>query len=284
MKARRRSSSSRRRPGSRSTTTRTSIDNPEYFAKVQGRSAPGQGHRPRHHRLDRQRPLLGEYVSQGLGAEARQEPHPEHLEPHRRAGEPAVRPEPRVLAPLVLGHGRDRLERGTSPSPSRPSRSSSRPEAQGQGAASGTRWATRSGSSCSRTATTRRRSPTSRSTARSPRSRRPSGLGPDPQVLRQRLRAAARDRRPRGVHRVVRRHRSAARRQPEAEVGHPGEGRDHLDGQHAHPARRQRADGVDVHELRLRPEDRRAARPRRRLHLVGQGREGGGGEARPGGG
>ncbi len=53
-------------------------------------------------------------------------------------------------------------------------------------------------------------------------------------------------------------------RQPEAQVGDPREGRDHLDRQHADPARRQRADGLDVHELRLRPEDRGAARPRAR--------------------
>ena len=53
-------------------------------------------------------------------------------------------------------------------------------------------------------------------------------------------------------------------RRPEGQVGHRREGRDHLDRQHAHPARRQRADGLDVHELRLRPEDRRPARPRGR--------------------
>ena len=38
------------------------------------------------------------------------------------------------------------------------------------------------------------------------------------------------------------------------------------------PHGRQRADGVDVHELRLRPEDRGPDRGRHELHLVGQGR------------
>ena len=61
----------------------------------------------------------------------------------------------------------------------------------------------------------------------------------------------------------------------------PEQGRDHLDGQHVHPARRQRADRLHLHELRLRPEDRGAGRRRDELHLGRQGRQGGGAQARP---
>ena len=104
---------------------------------------------------------------------------------------------------------------------------------------------------------------------------------PDPPLHRERLRPAARERRPRGGRRVVGRHRAASPVQPEAQVGDPRVRRDDLDGQHADPEGRQRADGVDVHELRLRPRRRREDR---RLHPVrdaGQGGAGGAGEDRP---
>ena len=55
----------------------------------------------------------------------------------------------------------------------------------------------------------------------------------------------------------------------------PDKGGDDLDGQHDHPEGRQRGDGVDLHELRLRPEDRRADRRVRRVRAAGQGHEGG---------
>ena len=66
----------------------------------------------------------------------------------------------------------------------------------------------------------------------------------------------------RGVRRLVWRPRPARSREREPEMGRAREGRDHLDRQHVHPARRQRPDRVDVHELRLRPEDLGADRPR----------------------
>ena len=73
-----------------------------------------------------------------------------------------------------------------------------------------------------------------------------------------------------GRGRLVRRCRAAARRQPEAQVGDP-EGRRHdLDRQHADPEGRQRRNRVDVHELRLRPEDRRPDRRVRQLRAPGQ--------------
>ena len=91
------------------------------------------------------------------------------------------------------------------------------------------------------------------------------GLGPDPPVLRQRLRAPLANGRPRRDHGVVGDIVSSLEN-PKL-TGHPREGRDHLDRQHVHSARRQRADRVDVHELRLRPEDRSADRCRHQLHL-----------------
>ncbi len=87
-------------------------DNAEYFAKVQGPLSQGRGDRPRHLRVHGQLALPGTPRRSGVGAEARQEPDPEHREPHRRAGEPAVRPGPRVLAAVAVRHDRDRVERG----------------------------------------------------------------------------------------------------------------------------------------------------------------------------
>jgi hypothetical protein len=113
------------------------------------------------------------------------------------------------------------------------------------------------------------------------RSRRPSTRA-DPQVLRQRLRAGSGERGPCGDHGVVRRHRQS--RRPARPLAGPHARRDHLDRQHDHPARRERADGLDVHELHVRPDDLRAVGRRGELHLVGQGREASCREARPEGG
>ena len=57
--------------------------------------------------------FLGEYLdNEGWAQKLDKSLIPNIVEPHRRAGEPSVRPEPRVHAAVVLGHGRDRLERG----------------------------------------------------------------------------------------------------------------------------------------------------------------------------
>ena len=58
--------------------------------------------------------------------------------------------------------------------------------------------------------------------------------------------------------------------------------RDDLDRQHVHPQGRERADRIDVHELRLRPGGRRQDRGLHQLRDAGQGREGGACEDRPG--
>ena len=248
------------------------ISNSEYFATVQGRLRAGAGDRPRHHRVDRQRPLPEHLHRQRLGTEARQEPHPEHREPHRRAGEPAVRS--RTGSTRSPGSREWTGSHGTRTSPGL-SRTVTqlledpklkgkvrRLELDGRHARSrhAREWR-RPGEGHGRVVR-----PCARRDPESP------GRGADPTVLRQRLRATARNGRSRREHGVVRRHPQS--RRSEDQMGNRREGRDHLDRQHAHPARRQRADSVDVHELRVRPEDRRGALPRGELHLLGQGREG----------
>ena len=74
-----------------------------------------------------------------------------------------------------------------------------------------------------------------------------------------------------GVVRLVGRHRHPPARQPGARVRDPRRRRDLVGGQHADPEGRRRLHGVDVHELRLRPEDRRADRGVRELHHPGVG-------------
>ena len=252
-------------------------DNPGYFAKVQGRLSRGQGiDRDIIVSTDNDR-FLGEYITQRLGAEARQEPHSEHLESHRRAGAPAVRREPRLLTALVLGHGRHRLERGRHRTCDDGHAAARGPQAEGQGR----RLELHGRHPGLDHARERRRSGEShRRVVRPSAGRRPEGAGrgPDPALLRQRLRAAAGDGRPRSEHGVVRRHLQSPG--AEGQVGNRGAGRDHLDGQHAHSPRRERSHRLDVHELRLRPEDRRPTRARCRLHLGRQGRPRGGCEAR----
>ena len=71
-----------------------------------------------------------------------------------------------------------------------------------------------------------------------------------------------------------------AARQPQPQVGLAGDGRHDLDRQHAHPTRWRRREGVDVHELRLRPEDRRPDRRVHQLRDARQGRQGGAREDR----
>ena len=137
-----------------------------------GTSAQRRRHRAGHHRLHRQRPLPERVPEQRLGAEAGQEPHSEHLEPHLDAGEPALRPEPRVHAAVVLGHGRHRVERGRHRSGDERHAAPQRSEAEGQGRRLELDGRHARVRSCSRTGTTPRRSQTRRSTGRSPWSRR----------------------------------------------------------------------------------------------------------------
>ena len=100
---RRRSSSSRQQTGIKVNYFEEINDNAEYFAKVQGPLSQGDG-------IDRDIFVLtdnsrfpGTTSSTRAGSqELDKEPHPEHREPRRRAGESAVRPEPRVLAAVAV--------------------------------------------------------------------------------------------------------------------------------------------------------------------------------------
>ena len=110
-------------------------------------------------------------------------------------------------------------------------------------------------------------------------------LGPDPAVHRQRLRPAADQGRPRRRDRLVGGHLPAALlATTKLQWAAPDEGRGDLDGQHDHPDGRELRDRVDLHELRVRPEDRRADRRLRRVRAARQGHPGGDAEDRSGAG
>ena len=89
-----------------------------------------------------------------------------------------------------------------------------------------------------------------------------AGRGPDPEVHGQRLRAAACEGRLRGLRRVVRRRRPARPRRTRSSSGQsPEKGGIIWTDNMLIPTRRERADGVDVHELRTTT---RRSRPRSR--------------------
>ena len=85
--------------------------NPEYFGKIQGPLSQGRGIDRDIIVLDRQRAVPRPDARQGLGRAARQGQDPEHLQPARRADEPAVRPGPDVHPAVAVGHDGDRVER-----------------------------------------------------------------------------------------------------------------------------------------------------------------------------
>ena len=256
-------------------------DNPEYFAKVQGRLRQGQGIDRDIFVVDRQRPLLGEYIENGWVQKLDKSLIPNISNLIDAQATPPFDPNREYSLPWFSGmDGIAWNEDITGPVTS-VTQLLEDPKLKGKVGV----WS-QMGDTLGLVMLENGDDPAKVTDESFDRAiiqdREGRRLRPDPPVLRQRLRAAAREGRSRGEHRVVGRHLPA--REPEAQVGDPGDGRDHLDGQHVHPARRQRADGVDVHELRLRPEDRGADRPRRELHLVGQGRQGRGGEARSEGG
>ena len=142
---------------------------PRVLRDGAGPARAGKGDRTGHHRLDRQRQVPRRVPGQRLGAEAGQEPHPEHLEPHRRAGEPPLRPEPRLHAAVVLRHGRDRLERGRDRPGDDREATFRRPGPEGESRRLGSDGRHPRPHHARRTATTPRRSRTSPSIGRSPR-------------------------------------------------------------------------------------------------------------------
>ena len=107
--------------------------NSEYFATVQGRLSQGKGiGRDIIVSTDNDRPL-GEYISQGWAQKLDKTLIPNIANLIDAQASPAVRPEPGVHAPLVLGDGRDRVERGDHRARHDRHAAPHRPEAQGQG-------------------------------------------------------------------------------------------------------------------------------------------------------
>ena len=241
--------------------------NDEYFAKVQGRLSQGQGiDRDIFVATDNSR-FPGLYVDEGWV-----QPLDRSLIPNidnliEAQASPPFDPDRTYSLPWLGWHVGHRLERGPDRACHHHHAAARGLEAQGEGDD-----AQRDGRLARPRAARERGRPDGghRRVVR-PRYRQgPAGgrLGTDPSLHRQRLRTAAGQRRSGGRGCLVGRRRTTRRRQPEAEVGAAGAGRDHLDGQHVHPDGRQRADGVDVHELRLRPEDLCADRRRHELHHV----------------
>ena len=172
-----------------------------------------------------------------MGREARQERDPEHLQPRRRAPEPALRPRPDVLAAVAVGHDRHRLQREADLDPDHVDRPAARgSEAEGQDDAP-----LRDGRHARRRDEGERRRPGRRHRRDVQARDRPGEgggrLGPGAPVHRQRLLRAALEGRPRRGALVVGRRRPAPGRQREPEVGDPEGRRDDLDGQHADPDR-----------------------------------------------
>ena len=132
---RRRSTSSQAKTGIKVNYFEDINSNDEYFAKIQGQLSQGDRDRPRHHRRDGQLAVPGPLRRRGMGAEARQEPHPEHREPHRRAGR--ARPSTRTGSTRCRGSRGWTGSPGTRSSPAARSRAIDAavrgPEAQGQG-------------------------------------------------------------------------------------------------------------------------------------------------------
>ena len=102
------------------------------------------------------------------------------------------------------------------------------------------------------------------------------------QFTGQRLHRPARRRRRVGVDRLVGRHRHSPGGQPEPRVQDPRRRRDLVGGHDGDSDGRRRLHRVDVHELLLRPGNRRQGCRLRELHHPGEGHEGGDREDRPG--
>ena len=170
-------------------------DNPEYFAKVQGRLCAGPGHRPRHHRLDRQRPLPRATTSTNEWAQKLDKsliPNIANLIDAQRA--PPFDPNRDYSLPWFSGmDGIAWNEKITEPGHDGHAALHGS-EAEGQGRRlelDGRHARARHARERRRPGEGHRRDVRPRDRQRS---RRRSRLRPDPQVLRQRLRAAARRR------------------------------------------------------------------------------------------
>ena len=264
-----------RRRGSRSTTTRASTRTTSTSRRSRA-SSPRAGNRPRHHRGDGQLPVpepvrLEEYV-QKLDKSL----IPNIATSSTRRQSPGFDPDRNYSLPWLTGIDgigwNEELTGGPVTSMTqllrtRSSRARSRCSA---------RWPTRSGSSCSTTATIRPDVSTSVRSGDQVRAGR-ARCGPDSEVHRQRLRAAAGE-----FSACVAWSGDLAQlvlENPNLKWAVPR--RAGSSGPTTCSSRSEAAsDRVDVHELRLRPEDLGAARLER-LHLVGEGGQGRGARSTP---
>ena len=213
--------------------------NPEYFGKIQGPLSQGRGiDRDIIVLTDNER-FLGPDARQGLGRAARQGEDPEHLQPDRRAGEPAVRPGPDVLPAVAVRDDGDRVERERHGPVTSITQLFEDPKLKGKVTAlngmadtMGLVMLDNGDDPAKVTDATLEE----RARAGPERGR----LGSDPAVHRQRLRPAAGQGRPRRRDRLVGGHLPAALVERQAPWAAPGEGRDDLDGQHDHPDGRER--------------------------------------------
>ena len=232
-------------------------DNATFFGKIQGAAQPRPEDRPRHHRDDGQLALPGAARRKGLGREARQEADAEHQEPEASQQHPAWDPNREYSAAMAVRHDGHRLEREADEAGhDRSTSCSTDKKLQGQGDDARSEFAdtvglimlangdnpgkvdrriVRQGARGSRRRSSRARSASSPATttrACSPRatsSRRSSGRGTWSRLLADNTNLSSAD----------------------------SQGRRHdLDRQHADPEGRRRAHRVDLHGLRLRPEDR----------------------------
>ena len=229
--------------------------------------------RPRHHRHHRQLALPGAARQQGLGREARQGRDPELREPDRRAASPPSTRTATYSLPWQSGMTGIAWNEDVD-GPGHVGRPAARrPEAEGQGDA-----ADRDGRlGRARDARERRRPlqgrPTRRSTRRSTGSRRRVDSG---QIRRFTGNDYAQPLTKGDLAAAVAWSGDVVQLladNPNLQWAIPKAGR-RCSGRTtcSIPLRRQRRDGVDVHELRLRPEDRRPDRRLRQLRDAGQGR------------
>ena len=256
--------------------------NDEYFGKIQGPLSRGQG-------IDRDIIVLtdnsrypGLMVDEGWVEKLDKGAIPNIDNLVDALKKPVLRPRPQLLAAVAVGDDRHRLQREADLDADHLDRPAARgSEAEGQDDAS-----LRDGRHARRRDEGERRRPGRRHRRDVQEGDRPGQgrgrLGPGAPVHRQRLLRAALEGRPDRGALVVGRRRPAPGRQLEPEVGDPEGRRDDLDGQHADPDGRRRLHRLDVHELRLRPEDRRPDRRLRQLRDAGEGRQGGAREDRPG--
>ena len=234
--------------------------NDGYFAKIQGQLSQGQGI-GRDIIVATDAPVPEPVRLGGVRPEARQEPHPELRKPHRRAAEPGLRSRPNYSLPWLTGiDGIGWNEELTGGPVTSMTQLLTDPKLKGKVTLLGEMADT-----LGLVLIDNGDDPTDVSDEAFDRAIKSVQDALDAGQI---LKFTGNDYGP-PLARVTSRRaspgletRPARSREREPEMGRAREGRDHLDRQHVHPARRQRPDRVDLHELRLRPEDLGADRPR----------------------